>query len=185
MKFQFAHKNRISKITILGILFSLFLPGCDAPKTTGMAPENKHKIISVHTCSNINSKLALSLDFVQVYDKEVFETVKGMDANTFMKQKGQLMLDHPEGLSVWTIDFIDNQVKTFKFPSHRNYWGIIIYLHFINNPQNRMIVPKNMHSVALQIGDGSFKMIQNHHGQHHHCEDLKEGDSYSATPFAN
>ena len=145
------------------ILACVSLTGCEAPFSADLAPESDHQQIVITTGNNINEKLAIQIDLVQVYNNKVFEQLKTMDAKTFREQKDQLMLDNPDSFSIWTVDFIENQTKTYQLPVQRNYWGIIIYLHFIDNPQTRIIIPKNMKHLSLHIQEGEFFMQKEKH----------------------
>jgi len=146
--------------TMLTMLFAAtsLLAGCDAPMTENMAPESDHKQVTIVTGKSINGKLALQVDLVQAYSKQVFDALKGMDATLFRNKKYQMMLDNPDDMAVWSFDFTAGQARTFTFPTQKNYWGIIVYLHFIDNPQNRIVLPQAMNSVRLQIDDGRFRI---------------------------
>lgn len=174
----------LRKIGVLCLITAL-ISGCEVPKTENIAPQHKQHTISIRTWNNINSKLGLSIDLVQVYDKDTFATLQTMDAKTFNQKKQQMQMDNPSGFNVWSIDFIDNDIKSFHFPAHRNFWGIVIFLHFINSTQNRIILPANKHDIVLEIADGNFRIATKHRGEHHHYVELQEGDKYNVTPFGN
>jgi|GEM_PF-4609049 len=179
-------KNKnIAKNFPLTIFFCLFLTSCDLPETENMAPEHSHHSVSIRTWNNVNNRMALSIDLVQVYEKDVFSKIQTMDAKTFLSQKHQLKLDHPNGLNIWTVDFIDNDVKSFIFPTHHNFWGIVIFLHFINNPQNRIILPLDKHNVVLEISEGQFQIFPHRHSDRHNYIKLRDGDKYSDSLFGD
>jgi hypothetical protein len=134
----------------------LILYGCDAPKTQMLAPASKHQKITITTEQNVNGKFAITLDFVQIYDQKVFEVIKGMDAKTFVQRKNQLILDNPESFAIWTFDFIANQTSAYKFPNQKNYWGIIIFLHFFDSETTRIVLPLKNRNTRLHIQDGTF-----------------------------
>ncbi len=145
-------------LSIVAITCTTLLSGCDAPMTEKMAPESDHKTVTITTGRNINGKLALQVDFVQVYSKQVFDTLKGMDASLFLTKKQQILLDNPDDVAIWSFDFTKGQSETYSFPTQKNYWGIIIYLHFIDNPQNRIVLPQGINNIRLQIDDGRFRI---------------------------
>lgn len=148
----------ISLHTLAFLASPLLLSGCDAPLTETMAPESDHVQVTIATGQEINGRMALRIDFVQVYDKKLFESLKEMDATLFREKKRQILLDHADDMALWSYDFTEAQTATLSFPTSRNYWGIVIYLHFIDNPQNRIILTKPAH-IRLQIADGSFKIV--------------------------
>ncbi len=163
-------------------LLSIMIGGCDAPFTENLPPENKLKTINVYANQNINGKFALSLSLVQVFNKDVFTLLKTMDADTFKTKKDQILLDHPDGLTIWNVDFIENENKCFEFSANRNYWGIIVYLHFLNNPQNRIVIPMKLRKVGIQIHDETFSMFSERHSSGY--TRLKEGDEYNVSSFS-
>jgi len=148
----------ISLHTLIFLASPLLLSGCDAPFTETMAPQSDHMQVTVSAKQEINGRMALRIDFVQVYDKKLFDLLKEMDATLFREKKRQILLDHADDMALWSYDFTEAQTATLSFPTSRNYWGIIIYLHFIDNPQNRIVLTKPSH-IRLQIADGSFKIV--------------------------
>lgn len=160
MKFKY-HSKILSYFLILSIW------GCDAPQTTNLAPENKHHEITIKTEQNINGKFAISVDFVQVYEQKTFDVIKSMDAKTFFERKNQILLDNPENLSIWTFDFISNQTNYYRFPNHKNYWGIIVFLHFFDGDGQRIILPLNRYHTRLRITDGTFTISTDNKGNRH------------------
>lgn len=151
--------NNILSVTVF-CMCGILLYGCDAPMTETMAPDSDHRQVTISAGTNINGKLALQVDLVQAYSKNVFDSLKSMDATMFRSKKEQMLLDNPDDMAIWSFDFTNGQVATYSFPIHKNYWGIVIYLHFIDNPQNRIILPQTMNSVRLQIEEGRFKITK-------------------------
>lgn len=165
------------KTTLLSSLMILILggllSGCDAPMTKDLPPESDHQQITIQTAQHINGKMALKLDIIQVYDKQIFENLKTLDANAFRDKKTQILFDNPDAISVWSFDFIDGQSKSYQLPTARNYWGIIIYLHFIDSAENRVVIPRQMKHMRLQIEEGRFTMAKDDHV--HNFEHLSVG----------
>lgn len=156
------------------LLCALVLNGCDVPLSETLAPESAIKTISIYTGDNINGHMGLSVDFIQVYDKNLFETLKGLDANAFNAKRNQIHLDNPNGMQVWSFDFVERQSLCFQFPAHKNYWGMIIYIHFSSGIDTRVLIPREMIHTRLQIADGRFTMSPERSMQH--CVHLQAGD---------
>lgn len=131
----------------------LLLVGCGEPTP----PTATTKTIRITTAENINDGFGLSVNFIQVYSKNLMEIIQKMNATTFLDQKDQLLLDHPNSLDIWTIDVIPNQItKCYSFPKDRPYWGIVTFMHFLNDKPNRFVIPKALRDVLIEINDGKF-----------------------------
>jgi hypothetical protein len=145
----------IRKILILvTILISGF--SCDQ-KPADAPPEEGNKAITFKAHDEINKKFALSVDIVQIYSKEILDTINKMDSKMFQEKKRQLLLDHPDEFFVWEIDLINNQKpQCFAVPSEKDYWGIVIFLHFLENTENKLVFPPDKDHITLLISQGSF-----------------------------
>lgn len=143
-------------------LFGLFLSGCQAPFSENLAPESDHIEVTIITGNDINNKLGLEIDIVQIYDKKLFEMLKSMDAPTFKTKKRQILFENPDAFTIWSVDFVAQQAKTYKLPSNKNYWGVVIYLHFIDNLQNKIVIPTNMKKIKLHIEESNFVIAKDY-----------------------
>lgn len=153
-------QHRRSRIAISYLLALTFLlSACDVPMTDTIPPDFAIKTIQIHTGQNINNKMALSIDFVQIYEKSLVTTLQSMDATSFQQKKEQILLDHPDGIGIWTYEFTDNESFRFKMPLHKNYWAIMIFIHF-SSGGTKINVPSHLMDIRLQINDETFKMSE-------------------------
>jgi len=165
--------TKFKSIFILALASFISLTGCQIPGTNDIAPESDHQEITVTTGAKINGKLALEVNIVQAYDKKMFQELQKMDATEFRNKKDQIALSNPDGISVWTFDFISRQSKSYKLPSNKNYWGTIIYLHFIDNLDNKLVIPSDMKHVQIHIEESRFSIKKDF--SMHSYKDLEVG----------
>lgn len=146
---------KINTKTVISLITALILTSCT--KTDLEAPETHHKFVAIQTGNNTNNKFALRIDFVQVYDKMLYATLKTMNAKEFEAKKEELSINNAEDFTIWSIDFMDNQKINLQFPSHKNYWGIIVFLHFMDSHLSKIIIPQTMEKVKIEIKNSTFE----------------------------
>ena len=160
---------------------------------SGCAPEHKKKYVKIVPLEMINSKMALSIDFVKVYSQDMFTKVQNMDAKTFNENKKELMLSYPTEIKVWNYAVINNQMPSeFEILHQGGFWGIIIFVHFLDNPSNKYIIPADETNTVLQISQGSFTIIKTKtviekkkKCSRSSCKTIKLGKKNDEKPFPN
>jgi hypothetical protein len=137
-----------------------FLCSCFSPPPI-KPPIATLKQVSIVTDNRINKELAISIDFVQVYSKNLFNILKKMNAKKFLAHKNQLLFDYPDSFKLWSMQVVPNQItKCYQFPQTRSYWGMLVFVHFFNGNANRAIFSNDPSCVALEIHDGYFKIMK-------------------------
>lgn len=140
-------------------LFVLLLTNfsCSKKKQIDQAPEEGIRTIKILGSSEVNEKFALKIEIVQVFSKEMMQSLVAMDATTFKQKKEEILLNYPEELTVWEIDIMNHEKsRCYVVPESKDYWGIIIFFHFFENSKNKLVYPASKDHITLQISQGSF-----------------------------
>jgi hypothetical protein len=135
-------------------IIALFLAACQAPFLQDAAPESSNKRIGIQTLNKINDGMALRIDIVQVYKKELFETLKRMSAKNFREKRTEFLTNNPGEFIIWTFDMLEEKALYWKLPAHKNYLGVIIFIHFNKEGNDKIVVPKENNCWLLTISQG-------------------------------
>lgn len=156
---------------IIPLLF--ILAGCFQPEPEKPPKPPLNKTIRIITGGNINYKRAISVDFVQVFSKNLLNVLLKMNSKVFQANKQQMLFDFPSDMKLFVLEVVSNQnTKCYKFPSNRPYWGIVAFINFKKNVKSRFMIPSDINNVCLQIKDGIFKITQE--AGNDNCVDFEE-----------
>ncbi len=125
----------------------ILLSGCEVP------PDAEHRYITFKSGLNINEKMSLAIDIVQVYDKNLYYKLREMSVEDFQHQKKTITSNNPDDLSLWSVDVMENDSKSFMLPFDKNYYAVIVFVYFFNNVSSKFIIPENMRKSLIIIQD--------------------------------
>lgn len=138
---------------ILLLLILIMLSGCEE-----IAPGNEHVTLTIDTRGHINGQMAMTINVAMVYDKDLYNALKSYTAHEFLLKKIKLISDNPDGIDVWKLDFIEYQKKTYCLPFDKNYWGVIIFIHFTDDTAGKIVLPINQHKIKIIVIDNNFSV---------------------------
>ena len=153
----FYHDNHFFVLLFLVFLAILTFCGCQSSETVPMKLE---KII-FNSNNQINNESPVPINVVLCYDSDLFKKIAQMDANTYYKEKPQLLKDYKEKIEVIAIDALPGFTQEVAIQPAQpvGAGGFIFARYDQSNAANRMSIGTDS-ILNIDLGSKEFMMQQ-------------------------
>lgn len=148
-------KRKIFHALALSLL-TLVVTGCSiAP------PGSSLRRISLKTSRDCNMSTAITVDLVVFYDKDLFESVKKMDAHTYFHSVDQVRRDNESLIEIWRWELVPNQILENYKPVFKQgkAWGVLIFADYKTKGTHRAGIGSEVKSAFVSLGKTDFLSI--------------------------
>jgi hypothetical protein len=133
-------------------LFAAFL--------SGIAPENEDRFLRIITL-HLSNSVGLKIVIVKCFSSKMWNMIRFMKTEEFEKMLNELSMKHQDEFHVWELDFQSNWKRNYLIlHDNYNYYGIVIFIKFLDAESKTLIIPaKNLFS-QLFIGGNEVKLTE-------------------------